>query len=99
MLLVGNFVGYDIATLLSQFGFSCLNAQLTGGYQSGHRYDGGTDWDPKAAFHFQKTNGIDQFTGELSNLMYDFADYANYQAEDRREVNRSYFTAKLLAEI
>lgn len=99
LLLVGNFVEYDIATLLRQYGFSCLNAQLTGGYQPGHRYDGDIDWDTKAAFHFQKTSGIDQFTGNLSDLMSDFADYANYQADERREVNRSYFTAKQLADI
>lgn len=97
LLVIANLVEYgNVVEFFQNNGFSCMSAQLTGGFQQGHAIDDFIDWSTKGAFHFKKQKGIDTFLGELSSDMSDFADYANSGGYSERELSRGYFLAHLV---
>ena len=96
MIVVGNFLSIEnIDEFFRSIGFSCLSAQLTGGYQRGHSEDFGVDWSPKAALHFKKNLKLKSVSLPISGDMNDFAAYANSGEFPQRELNRSYFLPRV----
>jgi 2-polyprenyl-3-methyl-5-hydroxy-6-metoxy-1,4-benzoquinol methylase len=95
-IVVGNLIGIDnVDEFFRSIGFSCLGAQLTGGYQQGHSQDFGIDWSTKAALHFKKNLNLKSVPLPISGDMYDFAAYANSGEFPNRELNRSYFLPRI----
>jgi len=89
MIVVGNFLSIEnIDEFFRSIGFSCLGAQLTGGYQRGHSEDFGVDWSTKAALHFKKNLELKSVSLPISGDMNDFAAYANSGEFPQRELNR-----------
>ena len=95
-IVIGNLIGIDnVDEFFRSIGFSCLSAQLTGGYQQGHSQDFGIDWSTKAALHFKKNLNVKSVPLPISGDMYDFANYANSGEFPNRELNRSYFLPRI----
>ena len=95
LIIIGNYVAkQEVLTFFRELGFSCLSAQLTGGYHHGLSSGGFPDWNAKAAYHFKKTKNIDALLKPVSGDQFEFADYANSGHYLPREINRSYFLAR-----
>jgi len=103
LLAVNNYIEIDsFMEFFNHHGFSCLGSQLTGGFQQGLAgFDEFVDWTTKRAYHFTNRRGLDKVTTSLSSDMSEFADYANFAVSlgepPLRELNRSYFLARLAA--
>ena len=97
LIVIGNYVASQaVLNFFRELGFSCLSAQLTGGYHHGLSTEGFPDWNAKAAYHFKKTKNIDTLGKPVSGDQFDFAEYANSGDYPPREINRSYFLARQL---
>jgi len=96
LIVVGNFIDVEnIDEFFRSIGFSCLGAQLTGGYQQGHSDGFAVDWSTKAALHFKKNIKLKSVNLPISGRMNDFATYANSGEFLPRELNRSYFLPRI----
>jgi SAM-dependent methyltransferase len=96
LIVIGNFINAgNIDDFFRSIGFTCLNAQLTGGYQQGHASDFEVDWAAKAALHFKKNTKLKPVQLPISGVMTDFATYANAGEFPERELNRSYFLPRV----
>jgi len=97
LIVIGNYVANEaVLEFFRKLGFSCLSAQLTGGYHHGLSSGSFPDWSSKAAYHFKKTKNIDTLLIPVSGDQSEFADYANSGDFPLKEINRSYFLARLL---
>jgi SAM-dependent methyltransferase len=97
LIVIGNYIKNQVVLdYFRELGFSCLSAQLTGGYHHGLSTEGFPDWNAKAAYHFKKTKNIDGLLKPISGDQFEFADYANSGEYPPREINRSYFLARKL---
>jgi 2-polyprenyl-3-methyl-5-hydroxy-6-metoxy-1,4-benzoquinol methylase len=74
-------------------GFSCQGMQLTGGFQLDEEYE--VNWLTKVGLVLRKEKGVDSVEIPIPDMMSDFADYANSGSWPARELNRSYFLARL----
>ena len=92
LIVIGNFVEIgNVDEYFQSIGFTCVGAQLTGGYQQGLSGEFAIDWSTKAALHLKKKLKLKSVNLPISGSMLDFADYANSGEFPPREVNRSYF--------
>lgn len=92
LIVIGNFVEIgNVDEYFKSIGFTCVGAQLTGGYQQGLSGEFAIDWSTKAALHLKKKLKLKSVNLPISGSMLDFADYANSGEFPPREVNRSYF--------
>jgi 2-polyprenyl-3-methyl-5-hydroxy-6-metoxy-1,4-benzoquinol methylase len=100
LIVIGNFVEIEnVNEYFRRIGFSCVGAQLTGGYQQGLSGDFVTDWSTKAALHLKKNLKLQSVDLPISGDMYEFAEYANSGEFPSREVNRSYFLPRVSRKI
>jgi SAM-dependent methyltransferase len=95
LLVIGNELGeLTVRGFFHDLGFSCLAMQLTGGFQQGH--DPMLDWSSKVAVHLVNKPNVDAFDYHDWEDQSDFAEYANRGKWPNRELNRSFFLARLL---